>query len=40
MIDVRREIKEDIVFVMKAKTLIQSAPPKQRYFKDQIVVFN
>ena len=32
-IHVKRRIREDIVFVMKAKRLLLNAPPKQHFFK-------
>ena len=40
LIDLKREIKENIVFVMKAKTYIKNAFQKQNLFEYINVVFN
>ena len=40
LIDLKREIKEDIVFVMRAKTHIQNALLKRNLFDHKKVEFN
>ena len=40
LIDIKTEFKEDIVFLMGAKTQILNAPPKRGFLKMINVVFN